>query len=450
MELMSIAKMKTDYDAALDFLYSFVDYSLTRQLRYSPEKFNLDRMRLLAERLGNPQEQYPVIHVAGTKGKGSTSVFIAAALQQAGYRVGLYTSPHLHDYVERIQVNRAPMLHEELVDAVEQLKPTLQKIPEITTFEITTAIAFKYFAEKKVDIAVIEVGLGGRLDATNIVNPLLSVITSLSYDHMGILGDTIEKIAAEKGGIIKPGRPVVVAPQVYPQTYGVLEEIAKERKSPLYRVDQLLTYSVIEHDLGKQTFDLCGKNAPNACLRFRIPLVGFHQVENAVTAYRAITELASMGFDLEDSVIQKGFENASWPCRFEVVQHHPLVIVDSAHNTDSAEKLSLTVHEYLQGKNLALIFGASEDKDVSGMFASLLPISDVIIMTKSIHPRAMEPAQLGEFAIEKGYQPIITDSLEAALDAAFEQTGIDVILITGSIFVAAAAKEIILMQNQEK
>ncbi len=442
--------MKTAYDAALDYLYSFVDYSLTRQLRYSPEKFNLDRMRRLAERLGNPQSHYPVIHVAGTKGKGSTSVFVASALQQAGYRVGLYTSPHLHDYVERIQVNRSPMLHEELVEAVEQLKPVLQEIPEITTFEITTAIAFKYFAEKKVDIAVVEVGLGGRLDATNIVDPLMSVITSLSYDHMNILGDTIEKIAAEKGGIIKQGRAVVVAPQGYPQVYGVLEEIAKARQAPLYRVDHLLTYSVIEHNLEKQVFELQRKTAPEGSLRFRIPLVGFHQVENAATAYCVLKELANKGFSLEDSIIQKGFQNASWPCRFEVVQHSPLVIVDSAHNADSAEKLSLTVREYLKDKKVVLVFGVSEDKDIKGMFASLLPISDVMIMTKSIHPRALEPAQLGDIAREMGYQSIVTDSLETALDVAFAQEKADAILVTGSIFVAAAAKEIILMKNQDK
>ncbi len=442
--------MKTAYDAALDYLYSFVDYSLTRQLRYSPEKFNLDRMRRLAERLGNPQSHYPVIHVAGTKGKGSTSVFVASALQQAGYRVGLYTSPHLHDYVERIQVNRSPMLHEELVEFVEQLKPGLQEIPEITTFEITTAIAFKYFAEKKVDIAVVEVGLGGRLDATNIVDPLMSVITSLSYDHMNILGDTIEKIAAEKGGIIKQGRAVVVAPQGYPQVYGVLEEIAKARQAPLYRVDHLFTYSVIEHDLEKQVFDLQRKTAPEEGLRFHIPLVGFHQVENAVTAYCVLKELANKGFNLEDSIIQKGFQNASWPCRFEVVQHSPLVIVDSAHNADSAKKLSLTVREYLKDKKVVLVFGVSEDKDIKGMFASLLPISDVMIMTKSIHPRALEPAQLGDIAREMGYQSIVTDSLETALDVAFVQEKADAILVTGSIFVAAAAKEIILMKNQDK
>ncbi len=442
--------MKTAYDAALDYLYSFVDYSLTRQLRYSPEKFNLDRMRRLAERLGNPQSHYPVIHVAGTKGKGSTSVFVASALQQAGYRVGLYTSPHLHDYVERIQVNRSPMLHEELVEAVEQLKPVLQEIPEITTFEITTAIAFKYFAEKKVDIAVVEVGLGGRLDATNIVDPLMSVITSLSYDHMNILGDTIEKIAAEKGGIIKQGRAVVVAPQGYPQVYGVLEEIAKARQAPLYRVDHLLTYSVIEHNLEKQVFELQRKTAPEESLRFHIPLVGFHQVENAATAYCVLKELANKGFSLEDSIIQKGFQSASWPCRFEVVQHSPLVIVDSAHNADSAEKLSLTVREYLKDKKVVLVFGVSEDKDIKGMFASLLPISDVMIMTKSIHPRALEPAQLGDIAREMGYQSIVTDSLETALDVAFAQEKADAILVTGSIFVAAAAKEIILMKNQDK
>ncbi len=201
------------YQKALDYLYSYVDYSLTRNLRYSPDKFNLGRMVELMDRLGNPHSQYPVIHIAGTKGKGSISALIASSLQAAGYKTGLYTSPHLQDYTERIQVNRQQIPQEELVTLLEEIKPHAEQIERITTFELTTALGFLYFARQKVNAAVIEVGLGGRLDATNIVNPLVSIISSLSLDHMAVLGDTLALIAGEKAGIIKPGRPVVLAPQ---------------------------------------------------------------------------------------------------------------------------------------------------------------------------------------------------------------------------------------------
>ena len=447
---MSIANIKSEYDQTLDYLYSFVDYSLTRQLRYSPEKFNLDRMKALMLKLGDPQFKYPVIHIAGTKGKGSTAVFIASVLQSAGYKVGLYTSPHLHDYVERIQVNRVPISHEGLVEEVNVLKMYLPDIPEITTFEITTAIAFRYFEENNVDIAVIEVGLGGRLDATNIVNPLVSVITSLSYDHMNVLGDTIEKIAFEKAGIIKKNHPVVVAQQVYKQTYDELRKIAKERNSPYIQIDQKLSILTKSHSLEGQEFEIRELANPGKGKTYHIPLLGFHQIQNAATAYCVLTEIEGMGFSIGLKDIQQGFKNANWPCRFELIKKKPLIIVDSAHNGDSAQKLSSTVRDYLANRQITLIFGASEDKDIKAMFTSLLPISDVIIMTKSVHPRAMEPKQLQDIAREMGRESYSTESIEKAIDLALGIKNNNVILVTGSIFVAAAAKEIIQKLNQDK
>ena len=201
--------IETRYQETQDYLYSFVDFSMARAVRYSPELFNLDRMIEFAHYLGDPQKSYPIIHVAGTKGKGSVAAFCAGALQAAGYKVGLYTSPHLVDYAERIQINRQPISHPELIVLVDELRPFLDKGSQLTTFEITTALAFLYFARHGVDAAVIEVGLGGRLDATNIIIPQVSVITSLSYDHTQFLGDTLAEIAGEKAGIIKPGVPVV-------------------------------------------------------------------------------------------------------------------------------------------------------------------------------------------------------------------------------------------------
>lgn len=399
--------------------------------------------------LGDPQDEYPVVHIAGTKGKGSTAVFIASVLQQAGYKVGLYTSPHLHDYVERIQINRVSMSHAELIDEVERLKIVLPGVPEITTFEITTAIAFRYFAEQKVDIAVIEVGLGGRLDATNIVNPVLSVITSLSYDHMNILGGTIEKIAVEKAGIIKPGVPVVVAPQAYPQTYPILKTIAQERRSPYYQVTETLEFRSVKHSLAGQEFEIRKHTLKDESILLSIRLLGFHQVENAVTAWSALEQLKTLGYSISKTALNNGFAGANWPCRFEVIHLNPMVVIDSAHNADSAEKLSATIKDYLMGQKITLIFGASEDKDIQGMFRSLLGVSDDIIMTKSVHPRAMEPEKLKIIAEECGRESIAMDEIEKAIDLAIQSNKSNVIVVTGSIFVAAAAKEIIQKRNQD-
>ncbi|MGA2490968.1 MAG: Mur ligase family protein, partial [Anaerolineales bacterium] len=240
------------YNQALDYLYSYIDYSLKKSSELAKAHFELGRMRALMALLGNPQDTYPIIHVAGTKGKGSTSALAAAALQAAGYKTGLYTSPHLQDYVERIQINGRPIPHVRLVELVEEIKPAVARIPKLTTFEITTAIGFLYFAQQNVDAAVMEVGLGGRLDATNVLTPRVSVITSLSYDHMAVLGNTLALIAGEKAGIIKPGIPVVCSPQP-DEALAVLEKISAERQAPLTLVGRDVTFKLLEHSLDGQT-----------------------------------------------------------------------------------------------------------------------------------------------------------------------------------------------------
>ena len=277
-------------------LYSFVDFSLAHTFRYSPEKFNLERMRAFAHALGDPHTRYPVIHIAGTKGKGSVAALCASALQAAGYKVGLYTSPHLDDYAERIQINGQQIPHEELISRVEELKPLIDSIPELTTFEITTGLAFDYFARQGVTAAVIEVGLGGRLDATNIVTPLVSVITSISYDHTQLLGDTLAKIAYEKAGIIKPGVPVVVHPQV-DEAQQVLEQVAHERGcqldpgwSGLSRLRFQPTFvGRADHPGFGTKPDQVSRHHP---IPLSIPLLGQHQVWNAATAYAALVTAA--------------------------------------------------------------------------------------------------------------------------------------------------------------
>ena len=275
------------YQETLDYLYSYVDYSLTRNLKFTNFVFNLDRMEALAHGLGSPEKRFPIVHIAGTKGKGSTGAFIAGALHQAGYKVGFYTSPHMEDFCERIQINRSPISHQRFVDVIEKMKPVIAQIEHVSTFDIATAAAFEYFAEEKVDIAVVEVGLGGRLDSTNIVNPLVSVITALSMDHMNVLGDTLEKIAAEKGGIIKTARPVISSPQK-PGALNVLQSLAVERNAPLTVSADRYPSEPVSHSLVGQKFNL--RTPTGDDILIEIPLLGDHQRENAVTAFAVLQE----------------------------------------------------------------------------------------------------------------------------------------------------------------
>ena len=431
------------YQQTLDYLYSYVDFSLAHNLLYSPEKFNLERMRAFARSLGNPHVKYPVIHIAGTKGKGSIAAFCASALQAAGYKTGLYTSPHLDDYAERIQINGQQIDHQALIDLVEELKPLITSIPEITTFEITTGLAFEYFARQGVTAAVIEVGLGGRLDATNIVSPLVSVISSISYDHTQVLGDTLSKIAFEKGGIIKPGIPVVLSPQV-DEARRVLAQVAIERGCGLMDVDREYQADVIDKSLEGQTIQLSSrlpKGKSGLPTTLRIPLLGRHQVWNMVTAYAALNTAAESGLEISDQAIRAGFAQVSWPARFEVLQRQPPVILDCAHNRDSAQKLRQTLDEYFPDWPVVLLFGASEDKDIPGMFSELLPRTRELILVKSFHPRAIDPQLLPDLA--QSYQipvQIIPEIVDAFSEAQRRAGNEMAILVTGSIFVAAAVR----------
>lgn len=443
------------YQQALDYLYSFIDYSLTRSFRYSPEKFDLNRMVALLQSLGNPHQAYPVIHVAGTKGKGSISALCASVLKSAGYKTGLYTSPHLEDYCERIQIDGRPISHAELVDLVEEIKPHAAAVPEITTFELTTAIAFLYFARQGVNAAVFEVGLGGRLDATNVVTPVVSVIASISYDHVAVLGNTLTKIAGEKGGIIKPGIPVVISPQK-DEARSVLVSIASERGSRLVEVGQDIRFASLDHSLDGQTMwvwragdqpqvdqllDFGDGKGPWQPLLLALPLLGHHQVENAATAYAALVTAREQGMSIPDRAIQDGFKEVVWPARFEAIQKDPPVILDSAHNRDSALKLRLAIDDYLPSLPVILLFGASEDKDIEGMFAELLPRVKGVVATQSIHPRAIEPGKLVELAHRCGRPAKAVLPVEEALAYAIRLAGGEAaVVVTGSVFVAAAAR----------
>jgi dihydrofolate synthase/folylpolyglutamate synthase len=444
------------YQEALDYLYSFVDYSQSRTYKYSAQTFDLNRMVKFLELFGQPQARYPALHLAGTKGKGSVAAMCASALRAAGYRAGFYTSPHLQDFCERIQINGELIPQAAVAEIVDGMRATVERVPDLTTFELATALAFQYFARENVDVAVIEVGLGGRLDATNVITPLVSVITSLSYDHTNLLGNTLAEIAGEKAGIIKPGVPTVSAPQKE-EALAVLERIAAERGAPLTLTGRDWLFRPVAHSLENQTFEIWSAeeqrqlNALRAeghpvnwtPLNLEIPLLGQHQVENGAVAYAALTTVRERGLPVSHDAIREGLRNVCWPGRFEILSRRPFVVADGAHNGDSAQKLATALSDYFPGRRVTLIFGASSDKDVPGMFAELLPRVSHVIMTQAVHPRAWDPEELAKLAVDTraGLSAEIVSPVAQALERALQLSAPDdVILACGSLFVVAEAR----------
>lgn len=438
------------YQESLDFIYSFIDFSMKRHLDDSHRFFKLDRMRRMMDLLGNPQENFLSIHVAGTKGKGSTASLCASALLAAGYKVGLYTSPHLQEFTERIQINDKQIERQALVELVARIRPLTLQVPEITTFELMTALAFLHFYESKVNIAVIEVGLGGRLDATNIIAPLVSVITPISYDHTAILGNTLTEIAFEKGGIIKPGVPVVISPQ-NPEAEQELARIAAERGSSLRRVEQDYALSITSHSLGGQELTVSvrrgsssrARSLANPELSLHLPLLGAHQAQNTLTALGALDQVRDEGLALSRADVQKGVHQVKWPARFEVLRENPPVVVDSAHNGDSMNRLRQSLDDYFPGQKFLLVFGASADKELDAMFGAILPRVERVITTLSTHPRAADPTHLMELIRPYGLPVEARSPAEDAMARALELAATDCgIIVAGSVFVAAAARDI--------
>jgi len=426
----TISPMDTEkaYNLALDYLYSFVDYSLKHASELAKADFNLGRMRAFMVELGNPQDQYPIIHVAGTKGKGSVSALAASALQAAGYKTGLYTSPHLQDYVERIQVNKETISHQELADLVEEIKPTVARVPYLTTFEITTALGFLYFARQGCDAAVVEVGLGGRLDATNIVTPRVSVITSLSLDHTLVLGNTLDKIAGEKAGIIKPGVPVVSSSQKN-EALDVLVKIANERGCDFTLVGRDVMFGPLSHSIEGQTFQISSSNLQP--LKLTIPLLGIHQVENAAVAYAA---LKTSRLSVPDEAVQKGFSTLKWPSRFDIIRRNPPVVIDVAHNRESALRLRQTLDTYFPDIPVILLFCTLEDKDIAGMLEELAARIERVVATQADHPRAPSADWIAE-QVAKAELPVETVTpVAAALERVLELAGNQKLVLTaGSV-----------------
>jgi dihydrofolate synthase/folylpolyglutamate synthase len=432
------------YHDALHYLYGLVDFEKRRIERYTPEEFRLARVEDFLSAMGNPHRDYPKVHIAGTKGKGSVSAMLSSAFQAGGCTVGLYTSPHLHTYRERIQINGKPISRQDMANLIEEVQPLVAEFPDITIFEVTTALAFRHFARQNVDIAVIEVGLGGRLDATNVITPLISVITSLSLDHTYLLGDTLAEIAGEKAGIIKPGVPVVTAPQ-RDEALAVLEEVAAENGAPFTSVEQDWTWEQKNRSLqGQKLIVKSQKGRSELAGAYRIPLLGDFQLENAMTAIATLDVLNRRGlWKLPREKVSEGLARTSWPGRMEVLNDEPLLIVDSAHNPYSAQTLVDSLNHWFPDTRWILIYGASNDKDIEGMLSALLPHSEHVLVTRSYHPRAAAPYALADKCADLGRGAEIAINSERALEQACNhlRPGLG-LLATGSIFLVADIREV--------
>ncbi len=432
MQSMSI----NSYDSALTYFYSFVRYNPNDITRWS-----LDRLQELLARLDNPHKSFPSLLIAGTKGKGSTSAICESILREAGYKTGLYTSPHLHSFRERIRLRGELISEDNLIGLANKLQPYFDSTPGLTAFELITTLAFVAFADAAVDVAVLEVGLGGRLDATNAVDPAVAVITSISYDHTQILGDTLALIAREKAGIIRPGALVISAPQM-DEAMQMIEQVCDEHQAKLIVVGQDNRWDTGEFTLDSQSFTLNGQ-------QHWLPLIGEHQVINAVTAITAVEGLKERaGLHVEPEAVRAGVANVHWLGRMEVLNTRPYLVVDSAMNGDSAEKLAEAVTQYFPGRKLWLIFGASSDHPVDDMLSALLPVADHLIATASSHNRAEKPESLVDKANELGYTVTRTSNVAQALDKVLAEAGQDdLICAAGSLFLVADVREAWLRYN---
>lgn len=430
------------YSDALDYLYGFVNWEVARHDRYSPDAMTLERPRRLLEALGEPQATYSVVHLTGTKGKGSVGAMLASILKASGLRVGLYSSPHLQDFRERFRIDNQLISQDQLLHMVRHMRPVLDSLEDITWFEVTTALAFEFFRQQTVDIAVVEVGLGGRLDATNVVTPLVSVITSLSYDHTYLLGDSLASIAREKGGIIKPGIPVVSAPQEQ-EALTVLKEISSERNAALTVVGRDWSFEAGEYRSDGQVFRVQRSGEPPSV--YTTALAGEHQALNATVALAALEHVRQYGIAISEQAIRMGLLAVDWPGRLELVDREPLLLLDAAHNAESAQRLHDALVKLYPQRPLALVLGASADKDIAGIFEALLPIVDYLILAQAVHPRALAPGQLAEIARATGYDGPIDElaATDEALARASELVGPDGLVCgTGSLFLVGELRDI--------
>ncbi len=434
----------TRYEEASRFLNSLVDYEKTGGCFGSSGEADLKAFRSWMEHLGQPQKAFPSVLISGTKGKGSTAAVITSIARAAGLRVGLYTSPHLETFRERIRVGGRTIAPDAFARLAFRLRDSMGSLREktadlhslpiagrSTVFELLTAMAFITFAENGVDLAVLEVGMGGRLDATNVVDPLVSVITPVSLDHTQVLGNSIKEIAREKGGIIRPGGLVVTGPQA-PEADGALDAICRERRARRVRSEKSVSFDRTGR-AGRRRLSLRGREITVENVRF--PLRGAHQAENAATALAVIEVLRDQGMSIHPEDVQRGLERVRWPGRFEVFKGPPCVVLDGAHNTDSFQKLVATLTEEFPGRRVVFVIGLARDKDVRGCMKIISPMASALIATQTASPRARPAGEIAEAA--DGRMPRVdveirpAEALRRAFDLAESE---DVICVTGSLY----------------
>lgn len=441
----SSAPVLSDYETAVRWLSELTDYERMRLVVYNNRTFSLERMRRLLDKLDNPHQEFKSVHIAGTKGKGSTCAMLASMLQGCGYATGLYTSPHLVDLRERITINGQMISQNDLTEILQRVAEAVHRLDEpFTFFEVLTAAAFVYFAEQAVDIAVLETGLGGRLDATNVVTPLVCGLTHISLDHMNILGRELTSIAREKAGIMKKGVPAISVEQD-PAVARIFEEVAQQVGAPLEFTGRQIDFSYrfeATRELGPHT-RVSLITSTSRWEHLPVPLRGEHQAHNCALALAIIDKLKAHGFVFPDDKLIAGLARTSLPGRMEQIWNEPRVIIDGAHNAVSIQALIRSLGAHVSYDSLIVIFGCGMDKDINGMLKQLALGADKIIFTKArTNPRAMEPDDLAHrFTELSGKMAQVAPTLEEAIRlAARAVTRDDLLVITGSFYLVGEAK----------
>ena len=444
--MSAVSPQTLDFDQAVEMAMGLADFERST---HSPghSGFHLERVGLLADRLDHVHRSVPTVHVAGTKGKGSTSALITSILSSAGYKTGLYTSPHLHSVCERVRVGLQPISREEFAALVAQVWPAVEEVGSegryggVTFFEMMTVVAMVHFRNIGADFQVLEVGLGGRLDSTNIVTPEVSAITSISIDHAATLGGTIRKIATEKAGIIKSGIPCVIGPQWSEDAMSVFERIAFDRNAPMISVSDHFERRKVSADLKGQSIVLSGKEN---VYRLWTPLLGDHQIENVATAVASIEVLRDRGFSVPDYAIAQGVRDVCWPARFQVyVRDGKTIVVDGAHNPYSAGRLVETIKQHFDPGRVVLVFGSLGGHSAEGMLEAFSSLSPDIVAVQSRHPRSAQGAVTADTVRRMGLNLVsesktVAGGMRRAMDLAGPD---DLILCSGSLALAAEAIE---------
>jgi dihydrofolate synthase/folylpolyglutamate synthase len=436
----------TSYSAAVRYLYNRVDLERMRVIRYDEPTFKLDRMFTLMEALGNPHEQVRMVHIVGTVGKGSTAAMIASMLEGCGYAVGQYTSPHLVDVRERVTINGQLISRNEFTELMRQAAEAARRVDlEPTFFELVTAVAFKHFAEQAVDLAVVEAGLGGRLDSTNVITPEVTVITQVDYDHTQILGRTLTEIATEKAGAIKRGVPALTFEQV-PEVEDVLRQKAEEVGADLRIVNKDIEFSCrfgASAELGPHT-RVCLVTETSQFMHLPAPLPGEHQANNCGLALAVIDALKQSGFDCPEVPMLEGLGRTRVPGRMELIWDQPRILVDGAHNPAALGALMRCVGAHVPYDSMVCVFGCCEDKDIGAMLQKTALGGDKVIFTRAKgNPRAMDPEELQrQFGEYSGKMSQVARTLPEALDLATRAVGRDdLICVTGSFYLVGETKK---------